>query len=131
MFAAASALLVGSTIADCEHESVAMARTSGGGVLTSQSNLTLKGGSRIERCTADDGGAILAIESDVALLEGSALSDCYTKLYAPGLRVARFRNCPPASPPHSVAGACSGRRGTAARLVKSGLGTLLSSAGCW
>ena len=73
MRAAAIAVLVESTVADC-------VAVSGGGLYVDQSNVTLQSGSRIERCAASHmtesgrGGAILAFQSEVALLEGSAIS---------------------------------------------------------
>ena len=76
----ASAVLVESTIADCA------ARDSlGGGAYVYQANLTLQGGSRVERCLADWGGGLSAFEADIALLEGSVLSECRAS-FAGGLR---------------------------------------------
>ena len=72
----ASAVLVESTIADCA--SIATGKTVGGGAYVEQANLTLQGGSRVERCLAHYGGGIYAWEADVALLEGSVLSECHT-----------------------------------------------------
>ena len=69
----ASAVLVESTIADC-----ATRDSRGGGVFVDQANVTLQGGSRVERCLAHAGGGIYAWEADVALLEGSVLSECHT-----------------------------------------------------
>ena len=69
----ASAVLVESTIADC-----ATRDSWGGGAYVRQANLTLQGGSRVERCLAHAGGGIYAWEADVALLEGSVLSECHT-----------------------------------------------------
>ena len=69
----ASAVLVESTIADCETRD-----SRGGGAYVDQANLTLQGGSRVERCLAHSGGGIYAWEADVALLEGSVLSECHT-----------------------------------------------------
>ena len=69
----ASAVLVESTIADCA------ARDSlGGGAYVEQANLTLQGGSRVERCLAEQGGGLYAWEAEIALLEGSVLSECHT-----------------------------------------------------
>ena len=77
----ASAVLVESTIADCA------ARDSlGGGAYVEQANLTLQGGSRVERCLARWGGGVFAWEADVALLEGSVLSECHAIASAGGLR---------------------------------------------
>ena len=77
----ASAVLVESTIADCA------ARDSlGGGAYVEQANLTLQGGSRVERCLARDGGGLYAWEADVALLEGSVLSECHAISSTGGLR---------------------------------------------
>ena len=73
----ASAVLVESTIADCA--SIATGKTVGGGAYVEQANLTLQGGSRVERCLADWGGGVFAWEAGVvALLEGSVLSECHT-----------------------------------------------------
>ena len=79
----ASAVLVESTIADCA--SIATGKTVGGGAYVDQANLTLQGGSRVERCLAHSGGGIYAWEADVALLEGSVLSECRAS-FAGGLR---------------------------------------------
>ena len=67
----ASAVLVESTIADC-----ATRDSWGGGAYVEQANLTLQGGSRVERCLADWGGGLAAFEAEIALLEGSVLSEC-------------------------------------------------------
>ena len=68
----ASVVLVESVIVDC-----AASGDSGGGLQAYRANVTLKGGSRIERCYARmGGGALLAGYSDVALLDGSVLSGC-------------------------------------------------------
>ena len=77
----ASAVLVESTIADC-----AARDSAGGGAYVEQANLTLQGGSRVERCLADYGGGLMAYEADVALLEGSVLSECHAISSAGGLR---------------------------------------------
>ena len=77
----ASAVLVESTIADC-----ATRDSRGGGAYVEQANLTLQGGSRVERCLAHSGGGIYAWEADVALLEGSVLSECHAISSAGGLR---------------------------------------------
>ena len=77
----ASAVLVESTIADC-----ATRDSLGGGAYVEQANLTLQGGSRVERCLADYGGGLMALEADVALLEGSVLSECHATNYGGGLR---------------------------------------------
>ena len=69
----ASAVLVESTIADCETRD-----SRGGGAYVDQANLTLQGGSRVERCLADWGGGLAAFEAEIALLEGSVLSECHT-----------------------------------------------------
>ena len=70
----ASAVLVGITIADCAADD-----SCGGGLWADRANVTLRGGSRIERCTTGgDGGGVLAYDnSKVALLEGSVLSSCH------------------------------------------------------
>ena len=70
----ASAVLVESTIADCETRDL----RGGGAAHVEQANFTLQGGSRVERCLAHYGGGIYAWEADVALLEGSVLSECHT-----------------------------------------------------
>ena len=77
----ASAVLVESTIADC-----ATRDSRGGGAFVDQANLTLQGGSRVERCLADWGGGLYAWEADVALLEGSVLSECHAPFLGGGLR---------------------------------------------
>ena len=78
----ASAVLVESTIADCETRD-----SRGGGAYVDQANLTLQGGSRVERCLADWGGGVFAWEADVvALLEGSVLSECHATILGGGLR---------------------------------------------
>ena len=77
----ASAVLLESTIADC-----ATRDSRGGGAYVEQANLTLQGGSRVERCLADNGGGLFAWEADVALLEGSVLSECHAISRAGGLR---------------------------------------------
>ena len=77
----ASAVLVESTIADC-----ATRDSWGGGAYVEQANLTLQGGSRVERCLAEYGGGLFAWEADVALLEGSVLSECRAFHIGGGLR---------------------------------------------
>ena len=79
----ASAVLVESTIADCA--SIATGKTFGGGAYVDQANLTLQGGSRVERCLAEQGGRLYAWEAEIALLEGSVLSECRAS-FAGGLR---------------------------------------------
>ena len=73
----ASAVLVESTIADCA--SIATGKTVGGGAYVEQANLTLQGGSRVERCLAEQGGGLYAWEAEIALLEGSVLSECHAE----------------------------------------------------
>ena len=77
----ASAVLVESTIADC-----AARDSAGGGAYVEQANLTLQGGSRVERCLASYGGGLFAWDADAALLEGSVLSECHATSRAGGLR---------------------------------------------
>ena len=77
----ASAVLVESTIADC-----ATRDSWGGGAYVEQANLTLQGGSRVERCLAAIGGGLFAWKADVALLEGSVLSECHAIESGGGLR---------------------------------------------
>ena len=77
----ASAVLVESTIADC-----AARDSAGGGAYVEQANLTLQGGSRVERCLASYGGGLFAWDADAALLEGSVLSECHAISSAGGLR---------------------------------------------
>ena len=77
----ASAVLVESTIADC-----ATRDSRGGGAYVEQANLTLQGGSRVERCFAGLGGGLMSFQADVALLEGSVLSECHAISSAGGLR---------------------------------------------
>ena len=76
----ASAVLVESTIADC-----ATRDSRGGGAYVEQANLTLQGGSRVERCLAEQGGGLYVWEAEIALLEGSVLSECRAS-FAGGLR---------------------------------------------
>ena len=57
----ASAVLVESTIADC-----ATRDSRGGGAYVEQANLTLQGGSRVERCLASYGGGLFAYKADAA-----------------------------------------------------------------
>ena len=76
----ASAVLVESTIADCETRG-----SRGGGAYVDQANLTLQGGSRVERCLAEQGGGLYVWEAEIALLEGSVLSECRAS-FAGGLR---------------------------------------------
>ena len=77
----ASAVLVESTIADCETRN-----SRGGGAYVDQANLTLQGGSRVERCLAEQGGGLYVWEAEIALLEGSVLSECHATNYGGGLR---------------------------------------------
>ena len=77
----ASAVLVESTIADCETRD-----SRGGGAHVEQANLTLQGGSRVERCLAHWGGGLWAREAEIALLEGSVLSECRAFHTGGGLR---------------------------------------------
>ena len=81
MTEAASAVLVESTISDCAGE------TGGGLFALDQANVTLTGGSRIERCTAPRGGGIQALKGDVALLEGSVISECHAGRFAGGMHL--------------------------------------------
>ncbi len=97
----ASAVLVESTIADC-----ATRDSLGGGAYVEQANLTLQGGSRVERCLADYGGGLLAWEADVALLEGSVLSECHANTRAGGLRARLVAHVERAVPTHTGAGEC-------------------------
>ena len=97
----ASAVLVESTIADCETRD-----SRGGGAYVDQANLTLQGGSRVERCLADWGGGLSAFEADIALLEGSVLSECHAKSIGGGLRAARCTRGARLVPTHAGAGAC-------------------------
>ena len=78
----ASAVLVESTIADCETRD-----SLGGGAYVDQANLTLQGGSRVERCLAGQGGGLYAWEAEIALLEGSVLSECHAIAYDGGLQL--------------------------------------------
>ena len=97
----ASAVLVESTIADC-----ATRDSRGGGAYVEQANLTLQGGSRVERCFAVHGGGLMAWEADVALLEGSVLSECHAISSAGGLRARLVAHVERAVPTHTGAGAC-------------------------
>ena len=101
----ASAVLVESTIADCETRD-----SRGGGAYVEQANLTLQGGSRVERCRAHGGigqagGGLFAWEADVALLEGSVLSECHAT-WLGGLRARLVAHVERAVPTHTAAGAC-------------------------
>ena len=78
-----SAVLVDSTIADCR-----ASNSFGGGVIARDANLTLEGGSRIERCWSRmGGGALLARDSNVALLNGSVISESYSNSQGGGLHL--------------------------------------------
>ena len=83
MLRGSSAVLVDSTIADCT-----ATNSFGGGLLAREANVTLEGGSRIERCYAQFlGGAMLAADSNVALLNGSVISESYSNLMGGGLHL--------------------------------------------
>ena len=87
-------MLVDSTIADCRASD-----SFGGGLLARDSNVTLEGGSRIERCYAQMlGGAMLADKCNVALLNGSVISESYADLQAGGLHLGS--GCTQLAPPH-------------------------------
>ena len=78
-----SAVLVDSTIADCR-----ASNSFGGGVLARDANVTLEGGSRIERCWSRmGGGALLAKDSNVALLNGSVIGESYSNSQGGGLHL--------------------------------------------
>ena len=96
----ASAVLVESTIADCETRD-----SRGGGAYVDQANLTLQGGSRVERCLADWGGGLSAFEADIALLQGSVLSECRAS-FGGGLCAARRTRGARLVPTYTAAGAC-------------------------
>ena len=79
MRSGARAVLVGSTIADCE---AIGGDAAGGGIHAyGHANVTLQGGSRIERCRATRfGGAMGVYDGAYAeLLEGSILSECSSR----------------------------------------------------
>ena len=83
MLRGSSAVLVDSTIADCT-----ATNSFGGGLLAREANVTLEGGSRIERCFARlGGGALLARDSNVALLNGTIISESSTNLFGGGLHL--------------------------------------------
>ena len=86
---AASAVLVESTIADCATD-----LTGGGLFATRQANVTLKGGSRVERCTANWGGGIETLGSDLALLEGSIVRECRAHVGGGGLHLRQVAHSP-------------------------------------
>ena len=87
-------MLVDSTIADCR-----ASNSFGGGLLARDANVTLEGGSRIERCFARlGGGALLARDSNVALLNGTIISESYSNLQAGGLHLGS--GCTQLAPPH-------------------------------
>ena len=75
----ARAMLVGTTIADCQ----ALGDYSAGGGINaySHANVTLQGGSRIERCRAVKwGGGMVVYDGAYAeLLEGSIVSECSSR----------------------------------------------------
>ena len=86
-------MLVDSTIADCT-----ASNSFGGGLLALEANVTLEGGSRIERCYAQMlGGAMLADKCNVALLNGSVISESYADLQAGGLHIGS--GCTQLTPP--------------------------------
>ena len=86
-------MLVDSTIADCT-----ATNSFGGGLLAREANVTLEGGSRIERCYAQMlGGAMLADKCNVALLNGSVISESYADLQAGGLHIGS--GCTQLTPP--------------------------------
>ena len=88
-----SAVLVDSTVADCT-----ATNSFGGGLLALEANVTLEGGSRIERCYAQMlGGAMLADKCNVALLNGSVISESYADLQAGGLHISS--GCTQLTPP--------------------------------
>ena len=76
MRSGARAVLVGSTIADCQ----ALGDYSAGGGINANdhANVTLQDGSRIERCRAARWGGAMAVYDGAyaELLEGSILSEC-------------------------------------------------------
>ena len=86
-------MLVESTISDC-------AGITGGGLFaTDQANVTVKGGSRVERCEAlgpfGRGAGIQALNSDVALLEGSVITDCHAGFIGGGMHLRPGRTQSP------------------------------------
>ena len=98
-----SAVLVDSTIADCR-----ASNSFGGGVIARDANLTLEGGSRIERCWSRlGGGALLAKDSNVALLNGSVIGESYSNVMGGGLH--RGSGCMQSATPrtHNTPRACS------------------------
>ena len=57
-------------------------------VMARDANLTLEGGSRIERCWSRmGGGALLAKDSNVALLNGSVIGESYSNVMGGGLHI--------------------------------------------
>ena len=98
-----SAVLVDSTIADCR-----ASNSFGGGVIARAANLTLEGGSRIERCwSRGGGGALLAKDSNVALLNGSVIGESYSNVMGGGLHLGS--GCTQSATPrtHNTPRACS------------------------
>ena len=79
--AAASAVLVDSTIADC-----VASDSCGGGIWVDEANVTLQDGSRIERCTSLRGGGVLAYKGEIAL-ESSSVSECHAPIYGSALHL--------------------------------------------
>ena len=74
MRSAASAVLVESLIADCAADKC----VGGGAYADDGANLTLRGGSLVERCTSTRGSAFLALRANVDVLEGSILRECHS-----------------------------------------------------
>ena len=116
----ASAGLVESTIADCETRD-----SRGGGAYVDQANLTLQGGSRVERCLAEQGGGLYVWEAEIALLEGSVLSECRAK-FAGGLRARRVAHVERALCPRTRGGSMPPGRAQGRPSASS----LLSLGGC-
>ena len=111
----ASAVLVESTIADCETRG-----SRGGGAYVDQANLTLQGGSRVERCLAGQGGGLYAWEAEIALLEGSVLSECHAEFSV--LRARLVAHVERAVPTHTAAGASALSSNLATTTTVGGVG---------
>ena len=98
VYSGASALLVGSTLADCR------GGLRGGGLRAMDANVTLKGGSRVQRCHSISGGGLSGRHCSMGLLGGSIITEC-TAESGSGMRAGRGRTCLLCTP-HPI-GLCS------------------------
>ena len=97
VYSGASALLVGSTLADCR------GGLRGGGLRAMDANVTLKG-SRVQRCHSLQGGGLSGRHCSMGLLGGSIITEC-TAESGSGMRAGRGRTCLLCTP-HPI-GLCS------------------------